>query len=199
MKEPSQTIYFATSNQGKYLEAVRIVSSFGIRLKRLAVEKYEIQSDKLQEIASLAAVQASQTSSLRVVSEDSGFFVKALHNFPGPYSSYAFKTIGPKGILRLMRESENRDASFLAAVAYCEPKHAPICFTGQVKGTVSRVAKGTLGFGFDPIFVPRAGNGRTFAQMDIEEKSVLSHRAKAFTEFARWYVSCRRPGSKEVK
>jgi len=146
----------------------------------------EIQSDSLQAIASFAAVRACQTAGHPVVAEDAGFFVHALGGFPGAYSSYVHRTLGTAGILRLLQGTKDRDASFQAAVAYCKPRGRPMCFRGIVKGKVTRQARGTQGFGFDPIFEPSEGDGRTFAQMSVAEKNRFSHRAKAFTGLFAW-------------
>lgn len=189
MKEARHSVYFATHNRSKYLEASRIAEVFGIQLKQLNIEKEEIQSDSLTEIASHAALQAAKSRLHRVVSEDAGFFVEALGSFPGPYSAYVFRTLGTAGILKLMRGERNRNASFMAALAYCQPGKYPVCFKGVVKGVVSRRPKGTNGFGFDPIFIPLKGDGRTFAEMSIEEKNIISHRAGAFRQFSRWFTS----------
>jgi XTP/dITP diphosphohydrolase len=189
LKEGRPSIYFATHNRGKYLEAFQIAGTFGIRIKKLDIEKEEIQADNLVDIASHAAAQASKSTHHVVVSEDAGFFVDAFGGFPGPYSAYVFQTLGTEGILKLMQHEADRKSSFRAALAYCEPGKRPICFQGIVKGLVSDVAKGTQGFGFDPIFIPSKGDGRTFAEMAIEEKNLISHRATAFKQFSRWFVS----------
>lgn len=187
MKGASQALYFATSNRGKFIEAAEVASRFGIRLKHLRVEKLEIQSNDLVAIASFAAMWTAMSEKCPVVAEDAGFFLKALGGFPGPYSSYVFKTLGTSGLLRLMENERNRKASFRAALAFCAPKTRPRCFTGVVEGRVSRRARGAHGFGFDPIFIPRKGDGRTFAEMATEEKNVLSHRAMAFARFSKWF------------
>lgn len=187
LRGASQTIYFATTNRGKFVEAAHVTSRFGIRLKQLRVEKLEIQSNDLAVIASFAAARAAQSRNCPVVAEDAGFFLKALGGFPGPYSSYVFKTLGTRGILRLVDNAKNRRAYFQAAVAFCTPKTRPRCFRGIVEGRVSRKPRGTHGFGFDPIFIPLKGDGRTFAEMATEEKNALSHRAKAFAAFSKWY------------
>lgn len=191
MKEFSRIIYFATSNRGKFIEAARITSGFGIKLKYLYLEKEEIQSNDLTEIASFAAKQAAESKKCPVVSEDAGFFVNALKGFPGPYSSYVFRTLGTDGILRLLEDGRDRGACFRAAVAFCTPRTRPECFTGVVDGLVSRKPRGTHGFGFDPIFIPRQGDGRTFAQMTTAEKNALSHRALAFARFSKWFLAKR--------
>ncbi len=191
MKGLSRTIYFATGNRSKFIEAAQITSDFGINLKYLRFEKQEIQSNDLTEIASFAAKQAAQSKSCTVISEDSGFFVNALRGFPGPYSSYVFRTLGSEGILKLMENGRNRKAFFKAAVAFCSPEARPRCFAGVVEGLVSSKPRGTHGFGFDPIFIPRRGDGRTFAEMTTDEKNALSHRALAFSRFSKWFLAKR--------
>ena len=191
MTEPNPTVYFATGNKGKFIEAADVAARFGITLKHLRTEKLEIQSNDLAEIASFAARDSARSKRRPVVSEDAGFFVNALAGFPGPYSSYVFKTLGTAGILKLMEKHENRSAFFQASVAFCTPTSRPKCFTGLVQGRVSRRPKGTHGFGFDPIFIPKRGDGQTFAQMTTDEKNALSHRALAFTRFSKWFVGNR--------
>jgi len=185
------TVYFATGNKGKFIEAADVAARFGITLKHMRIEKLEIQSNNLAEIASFAAMDAARSKSRPVVSEDAGFFVNALAGFPGPYSSYVFKTLGTGGILKLMEKRGERKAFFQASVAFCTPTSRPKCFTGLVQGRVSRKPKGTHGFGFDPIFIPNRGDGRTFAQMTTDEKNTLSHRALAFARFSKWFVGKR--------
>ena len=192
LKERDVPLYFATGNTGKYLEAARIAEGFGVRLKQLNRHKAEIQSDDLEEIACFAAKEASEVALHPVVAEDSGFFVHALGGFPGPYSSYVYRTIGKEAILRLMHSVSNRHAHFQAAVAFCKPGAKPVCFSGMVSGDIARQIKGKHGFGFDPIFVPSEGDGRTFAQMSTDEKNLLSHRGRAFLEFFKWFTTRRR-------
>lgn len=191
MREVRRSVYFVTQNKGKFREAAQVTAAFGISLKQLNTAKLEIQADRLTDVATFAAKTAAESRGSAVVSEDAGFFVDALSGFPGPYSSYAFKSIGTGGILRLMRGVTRRSAHFSAAVAYCEPNKRPVCFTGTAEGFVSKHERGSQGFGFDPIFVPNDGDGRTFAEMRIDEKNTLSHRAKAFAKFSRWYTSDR--------
>lgn len=192
LTEHKRTVYFATGNKGKFIEAANVAARFGITLKHVRIDKLEIQSNNLAEIASFAAMDAARSKRRPVVSEDAGFFVKALAGFPGPYSSYVFKTLGTAGVLNLMAKREDRGAFFQASVAFCTPTSRPKCFTGFVQGRVSRRPRGTHGFGFDPIFIPKRGDGRTFAQMTIDEKNALSHRALAFARFSKWFVVKRR-------
>ena len=186
MTEHNPTIYFATGNKGKFVEASHIAKIFGITLKHLKIEKIEIQADELEDIASFAAKRASETVGHSVVAEDAGLFVNNLRGFPGPYSAYVFKTVGSDGVLNLLRGATDRSAYFRAVVSFARPRNPPVCFDGEVKGMIARKPRGRLGFGFDPIFVPMQADGRTFAEMNTLEKNLLSHRAQAFAKFFTW-------------
>jgi len=186
LKEVNHVVQFATKNKDKYNEAARVAATHGIELVHLSLEKYEIQADDLAKIATVAAEQARRESNaLAVVAEDAGFFVDALNGFPGPYSSYVYRKLGVDGVLELLENVDERRAYFASAVAYCREGQT-ICFEGVVKGSVGFTPRGHHGFGFDPIFIPDQGEGRTFAEMDIDEKNRYSHRALAFSKFCEW-------------
>jgi XTP/dITP diphosphohydrolase len=157
----------------------------------LAAPKVEIQSDSLSEIASYAAEEAASRLGIPVVAEDAGLFVERLNGFPGPYSSDAFKRLGTKGILKLLEGVSERRAKFLSATAFSAPGGRTMCFVGSVTGHIGLRARGTGGFGFDPIFIPIKGDGRTLAQMTVKEKNRLSHRAASFRKFSKWLLTKR--------
>jgi XTP/dITP diphosphohydrolase len=179
-------VWFLTSNRGKFREAAAVAAASGIRLRMLDTKKIEIQSDRLQEIASYAAQEASNRLGVCVVAEDAGLFIDSLHGFPGPYSSYVFSRLGTTGILALMNNISHRNAKFRSVAAFCAPNNKPRCFTGTVVGTIGQRPRGVRGFGFDPIFIPNRGGGRSFAQMTIREKNRISHRAASFRKLSRW-------------
>jgi len=176
---------FVTSNLNKLREAQIVVSRYGIELYPLKVRKVEIQSDSLEEIAIYAAKKAFELARKPLVVEDAGLFIDALRGFPGPYSSYVYKTIGVEGVLKLMKGIENRRARFIAVVALAISSTRIEVFRGVVEGTITDEPRGSGGFGFDPIFVPQ-GHEKTFAEMSTEEKCMISHRARAFEAMARW-------------
>ena len=181
--------YFVTSNIHKFQEARRVLSEYKLATAKLKVEAVEIQDDSLENIAKFSALDAVKNCGLPIFVEDAGLFVEALSGFPGPYSSYVYRTVGTKGILKLMENVEKRDAYFQSVIAFCSPEEEPICFRGKVEGKISVEERGTLGFGYDPIFKPHAGDGRTFAEMATEDKNSYSHRAEALRKFAEWYAS----------
>jgi len=181
--------YFVTSNVHKFQEARRVLSEYKIATAKLRVGAVEIQDDKLENIAEASVLDAVKNCGLPIFVEDAGLFIEALKGFPGPYSKYVYNTVGVNGILKLMKNIENRSAHFQSVIAFSSPDEHPICFRGKVDGKISLQERGTSGFGYDPIFEPTEGNGRTFAEMTLNEKNGYSHRAEALRKFAEWYSS----------
>ena len=176
-------LFFLTRNKGKLEEARVTLAGFGIEVEQLKDDRVEIQSDDLREIA-LYSVKQVGTSNLPVIVEDAGLFIEALNGFPGPYSSYVYKTVGCEGILKLMEGREDRDARFKSAVAYFDGKVTKV-FLGEVAGSIAYEERGYKGFGFDPIFIP-TGYNETFAEMGLEKKIQISHRSRALRALGTW-------------
>jgi len=176
----------ATGNHHKYNEAREVLRELGVELEHYEVERVEIQADDPAEIAAYSLEQIDEEGRPMVV-EDAGLFIDHYGGFPGPYSSYALGTIDLPGVLKLMEGVEDRKASFQSVVAY---RHgdAKRSFRGVVEGKIAHSIRGTGGFGYDPIFIPDEGDGRTFGEMTEEEKNALSHRARAFKKFSEWFT-----------
>jgi len=183
-------VFFATANVHKFNEARRILAEFGIATVMINIKGVEIQDTDIERIAKTSALDAAKKCSLPLFVEDAGLFIKALNGFPGPYSSYVYKTLGTRGILKLMENVEDRAAEFRSVVAYYEPEGGMLkTFQGKAEGKIVEEPRGTSGFGFDPIFQPvEAEGGRTFAEMSTEEKNRYSHRARALRSFAEWFL-----------
>ena len=176
-------LFFLTKNRGKLKEARRTLADFGIKVEQLEEDRIEIQSDDLREIA-LYSIKQVSTDNLPIIVEDAGLFIETLNGFPGPYSSYIYKTIGCRGILKLMEGVRDRHARFKSAVAYFDGKTVKV-FLGEIDGFIAHEERGHDGFGFDPIFIP-IGYNETFAEMGFEEKTRISHRARAFKALGAW-------------
>jgi len=182
-------VLFATSNAGKLREARTILAPFGISVEQYDGKGIEIQADTNSEVAAYASKGAAKTARRPVLVEDAGLYVDSLGGFPGPYSAYAFKTIGVQGILSLLRPpSSARAAKFVSSLAYCAPGGEPTLFEGSVRGEIANKPRGKKGFGFDPIFVAE-GSAKTFGELTLDEKCSVSHRAEAMKKFAKWYLS----------
>src|ERR687886_2206977 len=178
-------IVFASTNHKKYYEVQSILSTYhGITVDFVQAELTEVQSDSLEGIAKEKAKNAFTKVARPVIVEDDGLFIDTLNGFPGPYSSYVFKTIGNAGILKLLSDLSSRSASFRSMIAFYDGKDLSI-FEGKIDGRISdRIIED--GWGYDPIFVP-AGTNLTFAQLK-DEKNKYSHRKMALEKFARWYL-----------
>lgn len=181
--------FFVTGNFHKFSEARHVLAEYKVAGALLKVRTIEIQDDNIENIARASAIDTVEQCGLPVFVEDAGLFIDALGGFPGPYSSYVYRTIGTQGIIELMDKVKKRDAYFHSVVAFSSPEKSTKCFHGKVKGKISREERGNLGFGFDPVFEPLGGQDKTFAEMSTKEKNRFSHRARALRKFARWYTS----------
>jgi XTP/dITP diphosphohydrolase len=184
--QQSYDVFFASSNLNKYIEAKKILENFGVHLGFFKCELEEIQSNSLSNVAQKKVEDAFKQCKKPVIIEDDGLFIESLKGFPGPYSSYVFKTIGNDGILKLLKT--NRKANFQSVIAYHDKKKKSILFKASVNGKISKLSKGK-GWGYDPIFIPN-GKKETFAE--LIEKNTISHRYKALKKFANWFQSKRK-------
>lgn len=168
-----------TGNRHKYLEISSVAREYGVEIKQFKGLKIEIQDEDLARIALTAALMGYSILRKPVVVEDAGLFVKALNGFPGPYSSYVYKTIGVKGLLKLMEGVEDREACFKSVAVAVLSDGLVVKGEGETCGYITLEPKGSGGFGFDPIFTPLDKPDKTFAEMSVDEKNKYSHRAKA--------------------
>jgi XTP/dITP diphosphohydrolase len=179
-----EKLLFLTSNKHKALEAKKILNMFGINFITKSSKGEEIQSDSLQKVAKTCALRAFEKFKRPLFVEDSGLFVDALKGFPGVYSSYVLKTVGCKGILRLLGQERRRSAKFVCVVAYANKYGKIKIFKGEISGKISYSIKLGGGFGYDPIFIPNGYNQPFSRLMDIKNK--LSHRAIAFKKLGKY-------------
>jgi len=172
-----------TSSDHKYEEAREVLTEYGVELERLSIDRVEIQADDPELIAeySLKVLDVD----MPILIEDAGLYIDKYYGFPGPYSSYALRTIDNEGILKLMEGETERGARYLSAVAFRDGDTS-VTFTGEVVGRIAMEMRGTNGFGYDPIFMPEEGDGRTFGEMSAAEKARISHRARAFRKLGEW-------------
>lgn len=123
---------------------------------------------------------------IRCFADDTGLEVDALNGAPGVYSA---RYAGPQRnsqdnidlLLRNLSPFENRSAQFRTVITLVGFADEPLVFEGIIRGTIETTPRGKAGFGYDPVFTP-AGHERTFAEMALEEKNQLSHRAIAVSK-----------------
>ena len=182
--QQSSELFFVSSNTHKLTEAERILSNLGLELNLFKTTLEEIQSNSLSEIAKRKALDAYSKVQKPVIIEDDGLFIDSLDGSPGPYSSYAYDTIGNKGIIRLLENSESRNAKFVAIIAYCNGVDDVQLFESSIPGKISlSIEKG--GWGYDPIFIPD-GESKTYA--NVSDKDKFSHRSASLKKFSDWFM-----------
>jgi XTP/dITP diphosphohydrolase len=176
----------ATRNKGKVREIRSALSPFDIEFESL-LERDDLpeaieSGTTFAENARLKAAHYSHLTGLPALAEDSGLVVDALDGRPGVHSS-RFAPSDKERIEKLLRMLNSlpgpisRSAHFVSAVCLLLPDHL-IEVVGEVHGELTQEPRGTHGFGYDPVFYyPPAG--KTFAQMTVEEKNQVSHRAQA--------------------
>ncbi len=148
----------------------------------------------LEENAHLKAAALAAATGRAAVADDTGLEVDALGGAPGVYSArYAGEHAAyADNVAKLLAELDAvgaadppaRRARFRTVATVVRPDGTVVSADGEVTGTIAIRSAGVGGFGYDPIFVPDGGDGRTFAQMDPAEKHRLSHRGRAFRALA---------------
>lgn len=188
-------LWFITANQKKYEEASEILAEFGIALQHFSYDYDEIQprsigESSLEEVLmhALKELESLENEKLKTpyFIDDSGLFIEALNGFPGVYSSYVYRSIGNKGILKLMEGERNRKAKFICMLALKESEGEVKIFKGVCEGKIAEKEKGSYGFGYDPIFIPDHAS-KTFAE-DKYLKNKLSHRKRALEKLAEYIL-----------
>jgi len=165
-----------TSNPGKVAEYQKAFDELGIEMEHYRLPYDEIQTSDLQEVVNKGMDEIIAKGVRDFIVDDTGLFIDSLKGFPGVWSAYAQKTIGNKGILKLMEGVEDRGAEFRCCIG-CDIDGRRIVVVGVCRGSITESEKGTDGFGFDPIFSP---DGKlTFAEMSVEDKNLISHRGNA--------------------
>ena len=153
-------------------------------LEREDLPEVEETGATFSENARLKAIYYNRLTGIPSLADDSGLVVDALDGAPGVFSSRFASTDQDRieKLLELMntvQESSKRTAHFVCVICLVVGKRI-IEVTGRVDGEISLESRGQSGFGYDPVFEV-FGTGLTFAEMEIENKQMLSHRGKAFS------------------
>jgi XTP/dITP diphosphohydrolase len=177
----------ATANRDKAREISEIM---GDRIRMIPrppeVPDIEESGRTLVENARLKAQTLVEATGRAAIADDTGLEVEALEGAPGVFSArYAGDNASyQQNVAKLLGEladvDEPRVARFRTVAIAVFPDGREIVAEGVVLGSIARKARGDAGFGYDPAFVPSDGDGRTFAEMEPEEKHRLSHRGAAF-------------------
>lgn len=173
-------LYFITGNEDKLKDVEAVL---GFPLQSVKLDLPEMQSLNIEEIVRQKAEAAFTHIKKPVFVDDSGFYLKALNGFPGPFIKFVLTSGGNDLILRMMRGEENREVMVNSLIGFHDGKKVHI-FTGEVKGTLVKKPRGQS-WGWEPVFQPEHSN-LTYAEMSRNEKNRVSMRRLALEKFKNY-------------
>lgn len=195
----SGKLVIATHNAGKLKEIGKLLEPYGLdclSAGSLGLPEPPETGTTFVENALIKARAAAEASQLPVLADDSGLSVSALDGRPGVYTAdWAarqhfegepgrdwYMAMGKvEGLLQGLGPDTPRDCWFSCVLALAWPDGEYVVYEGRADGTLTWPPRGTMGFGYDPVFVP-VGREQTFAELNPEEKHAISHRADAFAK-----------------
>jgi XTP/dITP diphosphohydrolase len=185
---PRLQLVCSSANPDKVAEIAAIVGdSLDLLPRPPEVAEVVEDADSLEGNARLKAAALAHATGFPAVADDTGLEVDALGGRPGVYASryageratYADNRAKLLGELTGAR-GEHRTARFRTVALVRWPDGREVSASGVCEGTIAETERGSRGFGYDPVFIPSEGDGRTFSEMTEAEKHALSHRGRAF-------------------
>jgi XTP/dITP diphosphohydrolase len=185
----------ATANPDKAAEIAAILDEVGAPValapRDASVGDVEEAGATLEDNARLKAVAVASATGRPSIADDTGLEVDALDGAPGVRSArFAGEDATYADNCSLLLEQlaaiadDDRTARFSTVAIARWPDGRELAAIGTVEGTITTASRGAEGFGYDPVFVPDEGDGRTFAEMSPVEKHAVSHRGRAFRTLA---------------
>ena len=164
------TLYFITGNKGKLAEVQAVLPD----VEALDIDLPEIQSLDAHEIIKAKLLEAQKHQTGEFIVEDNSLYLEGIRGLPGPLIKWFLKTVGNDGLYKMAEAFGNFNAEAKVVIGYSNSAGEISFFEGNTKGTIVP-ARGSEGFGWDPIFQPE-GYGNTFGEMGVEEKNKFSMR-----------------------
>lgn len=189
-----KVIVVASGNQGKIKEFKEMLEPEGYTVKSLSdfpdMPEVEETGTTFHDNAIIKAQAVTDRYGITAISDDSGLEIDALDKKPGVMSarwlghdtSYDVKN---QKVLDLLKDKKNRTCRYVCVIAITRVNEEPVVFEDTVECEVALEAKGSNGFGYDPI-IYYAPSGKTMAEMSKEEKNSISHRGKAVRKLEAW-------------
>ncbi len=183
--DTEDVITFVTGNKKKLEEVKRILSGSNdenilpFTISNQKIDLPELQGDPL-EIAKEKCALAAKEIGGAVITEDTSLCFNALNGMPGPYVKWFLDKCGHDGLNNMIGFSNDKSGYAQTVVGFCAgPGKKVYIFDGRTQGKIVP-PRGPLDFGWDPIFCPDEGQGKTYAEMKKSEKDAISHRSRAF-------------------
>ncbi|MEX1006460.1 MAG: RdgB/HAM1 family non-canonical purine NTP pyrophosphatase [Acidimicrobiia bacterium] len=188
-------VVLATANAGKAREIAEVLHEAGLDVELAPrpddVPEVEETGTTFEDNARLKAVAICDATGLAAIADDTGLEVDALGGAPGVRSArFAGENATyADNVAKLLDDLRDvpagrRSARFSTVALARLPDGREVAAFGTVEGSITELPRGMEGFGYDPVFVPDEGDGRTFAEMPEGEKNSLSHRGRAFRTLA---------------
>ena len=182
-------LVLASANPDKAREITALLADVEVLPRPPDVPEVDESGATLEDNARLKARALVAATGQAAVADDTGLEVSALGGAPGVRSA---RYAGPNAtyednVAKLLADlgaARDRRARFRTVAMVCFPDGTEVVAEGAVEGEITTEARGSEGFGYDPVFAPEGGGGRTFAQMTPAEKNALSHRGRAFLALA---------------
>lgn len=184
-------LVLATANPDKARELAALLEGFDVVPRPADLPDVAEDADTLEGNARLKAVAVAEATGELAVADDTGLEVDALGGRPGVFAA---RYAGPgatyaENVAKLLEElagvpAAQRTARFRTVAVARFPDGRELVAEGSVEGAIAEARAGEDGFGYDPVFVPAGGDGRTFAQMAGPEKAEVSHRGRALRALA---------------
>jgi inosine triphosphate pyrophosphatase len=176
-------LYFITGNKNKLAEVQSMIPE---------VQQLEIDLPEVQDIDPHKIIQAKLQEALKhhegpLIVEDTSLEFDSLNGLPGPFIKWFIAALGPQGLAKLAARQDSTKARAKAIIGYASSSEGIQFFEGTVHGEIV-MPRGETKFGWDPIFQPE-DSGKTFAEMNKEEKNEISHRRKAVNKLKEYLNS----------
>ena len=185
-------LVLATANPDKAREIAGLLAGFELVPRPAGLGEVVEDADTLEGNARLKARAVALEVGGPAVADDTGLEVDALGGRPGVFAArYAGEDATyADNVAKLLSElagvaAPSRRARFRTVAIVCWPEGKEMVAHGVVEGTIAERASGASGFGYDPVFVPDGGDGRTYAELSLAEKQAISHRGRAFRALAQ--------------
>ena len=198
LKKKINKLLIGTNNKGKLREIRDLLPKY---IKTVSPTYYNLKSPQengktFKDNSLVKSKYFSRKTNLICLADDSGLEIDILNKKPGIYSARwgGRKSNFHKAIKRVYRELNKKNknwknkkikARFICALSICYLDKKIACVTGKVEGSISKKPKGSNGFGYDPIFIPK-NKKQTFGEMKPSQKYKLDHRYKAFNKIKKF-------------
>jgi XTP/dITP diphosphohydrolase len=193
--EAVRALVLASRNPHKLREIRRLLEPAGIAVEPLP-DGVELPPERAETYADNALPKARTAAAVTgwpAIADDSGIEAAALGGRPGARSArYAGEHASDQeNLAKLLREAPaGSDLRYVCALAFVDPRAGEEqVFLGECRGRLADAARGSGGFGYDPVFIPNGGGRRTMAELSDDEKDAISHRGHAVRELIRWLAA----------